>query len=756
VFLFSDTQIKNETFVEDINNILSSGEIPGLFEKEEQQTILDTIRIKARNHEGGAAGMKETKENLWNFFINQVRQNLHVVLAFSPIGKSFRNRLRQFPSLVNNTTIDWFNEWPMDALQEVGMKFLQEKNITNEKFRPKIASVFAIVHSSVAQASNQILVTMKRHNYVTPTNFLSLVTGYVDLLSEKSSSILDTRDKLKNGLAKLEESRLQVEEMSKQLEQRKIIVAQKNKDCSDLLVVIVSERRVADEQKKQVEADSQRIGKEEAETSKIADEAQKDLDEALPALQKAMLEVENLDKKAIAEVKVYSQPPELVSMVMCAVMILFGLQPTWAQAKIKMNDVNFLQQIKTFDKDGIRDKTIAALKKYTTKPTFNPDIVRKVSSAAGALCSWVLAMECYASVFRVVLPKKEALAKSQQALAIKQQDLLIAKQKLQEVIEKVEGLKKQYDTSVTEKNALREEAELLELKLSRAEQLVKGLAGERERWQISIAEKNDSLVNVVGDALVAAAFISYAGPFDSFYRASLVDTWINRVTQQALPITQKFQFTDFLADPTDVRTWNAQGLPRDPLSTENGVITTRGKRWPLMIDPQGQANKWIKSMEGNRLEVVDPMMKDLLRKLENGIRFGFPVLMQDILEELDPSLEPILNKSIIKIGNRQVIRLGDKELDYNHDFRFYLTTKLHNPHYTPEISTKTTIVNFVVKEQGLEAQLLGITVQLEEPALEEQKSDLVVRVAAAKKKLIDLENEILRLLSAAKGSLLDD
>ncbi|KAJ0400058.1 hypothetical protein P43SY_005034 [Pythium insidiosum] len=176
----------------------------------------------------------------------------------------------------------------------------------------------------------------------------------------------------------------------------------------------------------------------------------------------------------------------------------------------------------------------------------------------------------------------------------------------------------------------------------------------------------------------------------------------------------------------------------------------------LLGDKNGQANKWIKSMEGSRLEVVDPMMKDLLRKLENGIRFGFPVLMQDVLEELDPSLEPVLNKSIIKIGNREVIRLGDKELDYNRDFKFYLTTKLHNPHYTPEVSTKTTIVNFVVKEQGLEAQLLGITVQLEEPALEEQKSDLVVRVAAAKKKLIDLENEILRLLSAAKGSLLDD
>ena len=105
---------------------------------------------------------------------------------------------------------------------------------------------------------------------------------------EKSNAIADSRNKLKNGLTKLEESRAQVEKMSTQLEERKLVVAQKNKDCSDLLVIIVSERRVADEQRKQVEAESERIYKEEIETSRIADDAQKDLDEALPALAKAM------------------------------------------------------------------------------------------------------------------------------------------------------------------------------------------------------------------------------------------------------------------------------------------------------------------------------------------------------------------------------------------------------------------------------------------------------------------------------------
>lgn len=159
---------------------------------------------------------------------------------------------------------------------------------------------------------------------------------------------------------------------------------------------------------------------------------------------------------------------------------------------------------------------------------------------------------------------------------------------------------------------------------------------------------------------------------------------------------------------------------------------------------------------------------DFLRTLENSIQFGTPVLLQNVQEELDPSLGPILNKALIKqgetklsssllislsfilayysicAGNRLLIKLGDKEVEFNPEFKFYITTKLSNPHYTPEITTKTTIVNFAVKEQGLEAQLLGIVVRKERPELEEQKDKLVVNIANSKKKLASLEDEILR------------
>jgi len=753
-FIFSDTQLKEESFLEDINNILSSGEVPNLFPKEEKMAVFEAVRPHAKK-----AGVLETADKLWEFFIERVRANLHIVLAMSPVGEGFRNRCRMYPALVNCTTIDFFHPWPAEALTEVASKFLMESKLGHGEdetaLKAQVGKVFAYTHESVTTASQKMLLEMKRHNYVTPTNYLELVKSYRELIQEKLTEIGDSRAKLSGGLTKLEEGKIQVETMSVELEAKKIIVAKSQKDCEDLLVVIVSERRSADERKKQVESQAERIMKEEVECKTIAADAEADLAFALPALEKAMIEVDKLDKGSISEVKAYASPPAAVEMVLNAVMIMFQMKPDWATAKKKISEPNFLSQIKNFDKDNVPAKVTSKIKSYTNREDFTPEFVRSKSGAAAALCIWVLAIELYSNVAREVQPKRDKLKNAMDKLAVAQASLKSAQEELAIVVAKVEELNDKYTTSVNEKNALRQEAENLENKLDRADKLVSGLSGERVRWEASIGTFDKLMYNLVGDALVAAAFLSYAGPFDTVYRDSLVKGWLLTTKENEVPYSPSFDFANFLAKPTDVRNWNMAGLPADSFSVENGVITTRGRRWPLMIDPQGQANKWIKNANKD-IVVCTLKMPDFLRKLETALQFGTPYLLQDVEEDLDPAIEPVLTKSIIKVGNRKIIKLGDKEIDYSEDFKFYITTKLGNPHYTPEVSTKVTLVNFAVKLQGLEAQLLGEVVKQEEPKLEQQKAELVVKVAQGKNALVELENTILKSLAESTGSLLDD
>lgn len=144
------------------------------------------------------AGYTTSAESIYQFLIERLRANLHIVICMSPIGDAFRNRLRQYPALINCTTIDWFREWPKEALLEVAYKYIkavdfvmtitgEEKTKRREsllvssqdKLREAVASTFAMLHDSVAQCSKRMALEMKRYNYVTPTNYLELVSGYI-------------------------------------------------------------------------------------------------------------------------------------------------------------------------------------------------------------------------------------------------------------------------------------------------------------------------------------------------------------------------------------------------------------------------------------------------------------------------------------------------------------------------------------------------------------------------------------------------
>jgi len=129
-----------------------------------------------------------------------------------------------------------------------------------------------------------------------------------------------------------------------------------------------------------------------------------------------------------------------------------------------------------------------------------------------------------------------------------------------------------------------------------------------------------------------------------------------------------------------------------------------------------------------------------LKFLESAIRMGNPVLIENVGEELDPAIEPLLQKQIVKKGNNMTLKLGDTVIEYNKNFKFYMTTKLRNPHYLPEVSTKVTLLNFMITYEGLTDQLLGIVVAKENPDLETQKEQLVLDNAKYKAKLQETEN----------------
>jgi hypothetical protein len=148
VFLFTDTQVKDEAMVEDLNNILNAGEVPNLFPGDEISQICESMQAAAK--EIGSADF--TTPGLMRLFVNFCRQNLHMALCMSPIGDAFRTRLRKFPSLVNCCTIDWFTAWPKDALNTVAESFLQDIQM-EDKVRAAVVEMCCFFQESVSELS---------------------------------------------------------------------------------------------------------------------------------------------------------------------------------------------------------------------------------------------------------------------------------------------------------------------------------------------------------------------------------------------------------------------------------------------------------------------------------------------------------------------------------------------------------------------------------------------------------------------------
>lgn len=136
-----------------------------------------------------------------------------------------------------------------------------------------------------------------------------------------------------------------------------------------------------------------------------------------------------------------------------------------------------------------------------------------------------------------------------------------------------------------------------------------------------------------------------------------------------------------------------------------------------------------------------------MKPLENCIRFGKPCLFENVDEELDPTIDPILEKNFIDKAGIKLIKMGDNEFEYNDEFKLYFTTKLSNPKYTPEIMGKTMVINFTVTMLGLQDQLLNVLVGNERPDKEKQRLELVHMMSENKRKLKDAEDSLLKSLS---------
>ena len=417
VFLFSDTQIKLESFVEDINNLLNAGEVPNMFPYDERTAIRETCRATARKQ----GVVLDSEEDQWGWFVDKTKENLHVVLCMSPVGEAFRERLRQFPSLVNCCTINWYQQWPDDALEAAAAKFLADVDVT-DKVRADVTAMCKTFHKDVRALSDEFRDRMGRYNYVTPTSYLELISMFKSVLGVQRDRVTKAKRRYETGLQKLSFTAEQVAAMQKELEdlipQLTVTVAQ----VETLMGQVNKEKtEVVEPKKAMVDAEVTKASEAAAVANGIKEECETALAEALPALEAAEQALLTIKGPDIKLVQTFTNPPETVKQVMEAVCVMLGEQPVkvtdpatgkknteyWPTSKRILGDPKFMTRLLGYDKDNIDPKVIDRIRTgYLAKEEFTVANATKASTAAAGMCKWIYAMSDYDRVAKVVAPKR--------------------------------------------------------------------------------------------------------------------------------------------------------------------------------------------------------------------------------------------------------------------------------------------------------------------------------------------------------------
>lgn len=789
VFLFTDQQIFDETQVEEINGLLNTCEIPNLWKLDERNVILEEMSKFTK---------ADSRAAKYLHFVNRCKANMHMCLAMSPIGDAFRTRLRNFPALVNCCTINWFTAWPSNALQAVaGAAFA---TTVSDELRQKVVDTCQTVHQSVEAMADEFMADVGRRVYITPTSFLELIKSVLSILDDQTQKVERLLKRYEDGLQKMAETEGVVSSLQADLAAQTPIMEKKAKETAELMAVVKKEQAEADIVQANVEKEAAAAKIESDKAAVIEEDVSRDLAEAMPALAAADKAVAKLDKKSVDNIKGLGKPPPAIRLVCQAIVIMFGIKPKkikdpgnerkkiddwWGTAQTMMKDADFLSNLKNFNDLYIEtgkftDETIEKMKMCTEvdkDPTaagwgespdvgtaklegivFTPEVIgKKGSGDAAGLTSFVLAIIKFYTVVKTVEPKKKQLADAQAVVKNLSELLAVKQAELDAVIAKVKALQETLAKAVAEKKELDDGVAVSKQRLVNADKLIDALGGNKIQWIETVARLKEGRVNLLGDVLLAAGSMSYLGPFQVQYRRAAQERWKEGLTNMGIPNSSDFTVEKMIGEPVVIRQWAIYGLPNDSLSIENGIIVSQSSRWPLLIDPQTQGNKWIKNMEeANQLKVVKLTQGDYMRNMEAAIQFGLPVLIENVENELDPSLDPILTKSYYQKGNTLLIKLGENEIEFSLDFKLYITTKLRSPHYSPETSTKVSIVDFTITQAGLEDQLVGITAAAEQPEKLAMKEQLTVEGAENQKKLKDIEDAVLKDLSEAEGMILDN
>ena len=768
-FIFDESNVLGPAFLERMNALLASGEVPGLFEGDEYISLLNM----AREHIVKEIKGVDTEEEIYKAFIKGVQRNLHVVFTMNPLSPDFSNRAASSPALYNRCVIDWFGDWSREGLFQVAKKLTENADLRKENFKKQdmskeemhtlIVDSITSYHMIIKDLNDKLSKNAKKFNYITPRDFLDFIKHFTNLQKEKNEELNEQKTHINKGLQKIIQTEKIVNELKQSLAIKGKELDKKQEETKLKFEKIMEDTEKARQNKEKAENKQKQIEETKKEIDERTKKVNDELSTVLPKMEAAKQAVGNMSKKNFATLKSLKKvgdtikfPLKLIAMIYTK---LTGKTPKekmeWDEIKNCLIKEDFISTIKNAKIESLGPKLTNMIHKEITENEWSIDKIKNAFFEAGLLAEWIESTIACANINNQMEPLKKEIAglNAQKDKVVAEYDE-IAKEK--EILEKnIEQLKINYDESLAESNNIKQEIEQVQSKVERSEKLLINLSSEKERWSKQMDEFKININNLLGDTYLSSSFLAYIGFYDAFYRKYLKDKARQIVKQNEIISSNDFDEVEWLTKANDKANWQNCKLPNDNICLENATILQRFNRYPLIIDPAGQATEFIKTFYSSKnLKSSTFTDSNFLKLLENALRFGYPILVQDV-EKIDPIMNSLLNKEIHKQSGRNLIRIGDQEIDFSMTFNMFMITRDSSCHFTPDLCSRVTFLNFTITQSSLQNQILDIVLKNERPEVNNKKEELIKAQREYKLQLRQLEEDLLTALNS-EGNLLEN
>ncbi|CAI4230233.1 unnamed protein product [Auanema sp. JU1783] len=772
-FIMDESNMLDTGFLERLNTLLANGEVPGLFEGDEHTTLMTQIKEGAQRQ----GSMLDSHDELYKWFTAQVMRNLHVVFTMNPSGSGLRERASTSPALFNRCVLNWFGDWSDTALYQVGSELTNKLDMDRSDYeaplgikpvcellpspltyRHAVINTLVQCHKAVQKLNDQEQKRGHRVMAVTPRHFLDLIKHFMNLFHEKRQELEEEKIHLNIGLNKIRETEEQVKELQKSLTLKSRELEEKKTAANAKLKEMLDDQQKAEDEKKLSEQLQKELAEQLTQIAAKKTEVQKDLSQVEPAVEEAQNAVKGIRKNQLVEVRSMASPPVMVKLALEAICILLGenVGTDWKAIRGVMVKDDFMTRILAFDTDNISPEILKQMEKYVSNPDWDFEKINRASQACGPMVKWAKAQLLYSEMLHKVEPLRNELNRLEKDAHKKTNEGEEIKKRIDQLEQSISAYKDEYAQLIGQAESIKMDLASVQEKVGRSTELLSSLGSERDRWSKGCNGFDQHMDTLVGDALLSGAFLSYAGYFDQQLRDLLFHKWTDSVQQSGVKFRPDLARIEYLSTVDERLQWQQNALPVDDLCSENAVMLHRFNRYPLIIDPSGQAAEFImKQFAGRNIQKTSFLDDSFRKNLESALRFGNSLLVQDV-ESYDPILNPVLNREVKRTGGRILITIGDQDIDLSPAFQIFLITRDPSVEFTPDVCSRVTFVNFTVTSSSLASQCLNQVLRSERPDVDKKRSDLLKLQGEFAVRLRHLEKALLAALNESKGKILDD